>query len=889
MSSQVDLALECDIIEPFRLLRLELDESISGRTNARAEIATVAIIEPPRSNACVVRIASDSSERSFALVLGRASFVEEKDGRYRFLLELHDPLWPLEHTRDTRKFRNLSVPDIVGKLCDEHGIAHRFALTETYRTREYTTQYRESRLAFIERLLESEGIHYRFEDDGTVVFGDRTTSADAVEPEGPFELVEPGGALGRGELGLHELCKVARVRPGRVTLADYNWKTPSVLLRESGYGERDIAYEIYDYPAGFRDPAQGAALARKRAEAERVQARVFRGRGNVLAFAPAKRFAFGATAGDAFEGRYLIVRVSHRGSTGEGVGGDDDTVRYENHFEAIPLATPFRPQLRTPRPAVQGTHTAMVRGPAGVDIHTDANGRFKAQFHWDREATGSDDDSRWLRILQESQTAMALARTGWEMFVAYVDGDPDRPLGVARAINGEALPSYSLPISKKMMTTKTPSSPATGGYNEIKLDDSAEAQLFYVRAEKDYVALVKNDKLESIDHDETHTVGTEFDKQVTGNQTVTIGANATASYGDDHALLVEGSRVYQVGGSEKVAIGGGQATRVGKSDSERVGSMRISLVGSFAVPDFKARLKSAAETFARTASPGGAALFDQGTALLATGRSLGPQGAQTQVLGALDKALDAAGKSLVEGKGKDAAIDAAKGSASASLNAVLPDTGSLHDKLDALKQDLDAAAPTEQTLSTAFDGAANQVTGGIYGSLRAGDNALALQQLIDQFFVGSISRSAGSSLLKVVGGAYVTAAVGETSWKVGYGYLETTGGVKLTAALGNIEQTVGDKLLVTVGGAVLRSCAGDMTISSPLSRVTVGAIASIASDQKIVIRGKTITVKAGVSLALKGGTAEVSLRPGGIGVKGDLDLKADGDIKITGSLVDITS
>src|SRR5262249_41621282 len=152
----------------------------------------------------------------------------------------------------------------------------------------------------------------------------------------------------------------------------------------------------------------------------------------------------------------------------------------------IPAEVPFRPARVTPRPSITGCHTAMVRGPAGEEIHTDEHGRFRAQFHWDREAKGTDADSRWIRYLQESQTGVTLARVGWEVTTAYIDGDPDRPIGLARDINGAMPPAYAPVANPNTMTVKTPSSPATGGFNEIKLDDSKGSMLFYMRAERDH-------------------------------------------------------------------------------------------------------------------------------------------------------------------------------------------------------------------------------------------------------------------------------------------------------------------------------------------------------------------------------------------------------------------
>src|SRR5262249_7904827 len=125
-------------------------------------------------------------------------------------------------------------------------------------------------------------------------------------------------------------------------------------------------------------------------------------------------------------------------------------------------------------------------------------GRFRAQFHWDREAVGTDADSRWLRIVQESASSMFLARVGWEMNVGYIDGDPDRPIGLARNINGVMRPTYAQPAKKNVMTIKTRTSPATGGYNEIRLDDTAGAMAFDVRAERDLIGAIRHDRSETI-------------------------------------------------------------------------------------------------------------------------------------------------------------------------------------------------------------------------------------------------------------------------------------------------------------------------------------------------------------------------------------------------------
>ncbi|POA30335.1 MULTISPECIES: contractile injection system protein, VgrG/Pvc8 family [unclassified Pseudomonas] len=65
-----------------------------------------------------------------------------------------------------RIFSGLSVPQILVQVLKEHGIDEkncRFELRNDYPVREFCTQYRESDLAFLQRLCEQERIHYHFQ------------------------------------------------------------------------------------------------------------------------------------------------------------------------------------------------------------------------------------------------------------------------------------------------------------------------------------------------------------------------------------------------------------------------------------------------------------------------------------------------------------------------------------------------------------------------------------------------------------------------------------------------------------------------------------------------------------------------------------------------------
>ncbi|TVT82543.1 contractile injection system protein, VgrG/Pvc8 family [Pseudomonas sp. H3(2019)] len=82
-----------------------------------------------------------------------------------------------------RIFTGLSVPQILVQVLKEHGIDEkhcRFELRNDYPVREFCTQYRESDLAFLQRLCEQERIHYYFQHrkhGHYLIFGDTQCSS----------------------------------------------------------------------------------------------------------------------------------------------------------------------------------------------------------------------------------------------------------------------------------------------------------------------------------------------------------------------------------------------------------------------------------------------------------------------------------------------------------------------------------------------------------------------------------------------------------------------------------------------------------------------------------------------------------------------------------------
>ncbi|MEN3810960.1 phage baseplate assembly protein V, partial [Chromobacterium piscinae] len=103
--------------------------------------------------------------------------------------------------------------------------------------------------------------------------------------------------------------------------------------------------------------------------------------------------------------------------------------------------------------------------------HTDAQGRIKVQFHWQRPdehptiGAGLDDKSScWLRVAMPSAGAgwghQFIPRIGQEVLVDFIEGDIDRPVITGVLYNGShPTPDFSgagsLPANKTLSGIKS--------------------------------------------------------------------------------------------------------------------------------------------------------------------------------------------------------------------------------------------------------------------------------------------------------------------------------------------------------------------------------------------------------------------------------------------------
>ncbi len=487
----------------------------------------------------------------------------------------------LRHRIDNRIFRDRTTPTIVAELLAESNIDVELRLRATYPVRPYTVQWNESTLDFVHRLLEEEGISYVVADAGDPADGDAGARRDRLilcdgrhawsDPVAlPFL---PRAKLERETSAVTSLRSKARMVAGSVLVRDFSTARPDQPIEGTARvpSSGAAAADVYLYPGAVDDDGVASQRARAAAEALAAEAEGFDGVTDALATAPGTVLAIADVPhfGDASGGLELLVtHLRH-----EHLDRDEGQSSALLAFSAlVATGTTHRPSRSTAKPLAPGFQEAIVCGPAGEDIHTDAMGRVKVHFPWDRHLPYDDIASDWVPVLQDNTgTSAAIPRIGWEVLVGFVDGDPDRPVVAGRLYNPQDPFPEPLPAGKTRTAIRSLSSPTRDGENAIVLEDAAGQELIKLRAEKDREILVANDKREMVRDTDAEIVVKDQTVKIGNDRTTTIAESVLRYVSGDEKTTVGGSRSQKIGNGDQQTVDGASTLKVGSTHIRRVG------------------------------------------------------------------------------------------------------------------------------------------------------------------------------------------------------------------------------------------------------------------------------------------------------------------------------
>ncbi len=497
-------------------------------------------------------------------------------------------LWRLQHRRNSRIFQEMTTPDIVKKVLTDAGLAStgfRLDLVESYTPRNYCVQYQEDDLAFLSRLLEEDGIFYFFEHDKdghTLVLSDHAGGHPPIPGESTLWFMPPGGEVNERE-DIHTFRFGEQIRPGGVTLRDFNIHKPSESMEVQKQGKRHTDLDVYTYPGDYQDPGRGAShqgqtIAQIRLDAQQANRRSGTATSDSPRLTAGHTFTLQGHTRQDLDTEYRVITVHHVGDQPQALDQDaTGSFSYSNSFTVTELEVPHRPARVTPRPVMRGLQSATVVGPEGEEVFTDEHGRVKVQFHWDRAAPFNDTSSCWVRVSQlwagNGWGTMFIPRIGHEVLVDFIEGDPDRPVVTGRVYTGDNKPPYALPDEKTKSTIKSDSSIGGGGFNELRFEDNKGSEQIFLHAQKDHDEKILNNHTEDVGANETITIG--------ANQDTTIGADKTMHVKGNFTETVDGTETRKVTGAVDETFSASETRNISADQSETIGgSVTRTITGS---------------------------------------------------------------------------------------------------------------------------------------------------------------------------------------------------------------------------------------------------------------------------------------------------------------------
>lgn len=474
----------------------------------------------------------DGTDRFFnGIVRSVGSGGIEARGRWTYRLELVPSLWFLSQSQDCRIFQQKTAVEILRQILSEHGIQPvDFRVTGNQLSRDYTTQYNESDLAFCQRLMQESGLFYYFEhrkSQHTLVVANANHGFSTM-PDAVHRVMAQGDNV--DIISAWETAK--SVASGQATHQDYDPTRPTNPVNGKATatdpGPGGSARQTYLWPAMTTENNVALDRARYDMEAGVAQAAIGSGVGHDPQFCPGFRFQIerNPAAGGT---DYVVHSTQHTARDETWLGGTTPS-SYQVFFTMFDATTPWRDPVTLPRPPMPGIFSATVLGESGEELHVDHLGRIKVRPMFDHRGETVAAMAIWVRVLHpwagNRWGWQHLPRVGTEVGISFMSGDCDNPVVVGCFYHEQNPPVFDLPGEKTKSGFRSRSTRrgGTADYNELSFDDAIGQEMMRVHAQRDYHEAVERDRVTDIARDRTETI-TRHQKLTSSTGNITIESN----------------------------------------------------------------------------------------------------------------------------------------------------------------------------------------------------------------------------------------------------------------------------------------------------------------------------------------------------------------------------
>jgi Rhs element Vgr protein len=462
-----------------RLYRFDITFAV-----AEGDLALEKLLDQP---ATLTATAPDGTPRQWHGVVTQIADQGRDDTHYYYQVVLEPRMARLREMRWSDIYLKRDLADLIKQMLayaslvepyssDSAPYDYRIAATQLSQTQaDFTCQFEESCLDFLMRKLEYYGVYFWFEQgpsQESVVF------ANAVEQQ-PVDadtaVYYPKGTIDpdASQIAIMQLNRRVGLPPTRVVLHDTPVQTnttvslasqANVPLPPSMHGLGEI-HSASDHFEQVQDTSSvsGDTLALWRAQELASRRLRVEGQARTPGIRPARFLTVSEYLRGVDARQYYVIEVRHEGTQAVETAPQTDIDSYRATFVAMPRfldpdntssdPLQFRPPRITPVPQVSrllnGFVDVATPGSPKRFAQPDSDGRYKVRFLFTRQRYDGEQNSAFVRMATPyagGASAQDLSnagmhfplREGTEVLLAFLNGDPDRPVIVSALPNTEA-------------------------------------------------------------------------------------------------------------------------------------------------------------------------------------------------------------------------------------------------------------------------------------------------------------------------------------------------------------------------------------------------------------------------------------------------------------------
>ncbi len=620
------LDVELDVATEWNVIRFEVTEAVSQTYHCEVTVCCPHTGNIPSdlmqcpAQLCIEHV----SHRRFIHGMVSAIALEDVTPKHKvFRFTLSPRLYFLGLRSGLRIFQHLTIPEIVTQVLTDAGFKgddFRLELTEHYPKQDYCTQYHETDLEFLQRIIIEAGLSYWTEhqaDHHRLIITDNIDMLPDISGNTELPWIARSGA-NPDQDSIFSFTPIKSIATSGIRSRAFNFKKPTQNL-EIKFGES--LTEHYTYPGDYTDTATGQRQAKLTLAQINQYRMAARGLSSCHRLAAGHRFTLYSYPQQNWNQAYILTRVTLRGEQPQALGSEtnDQKHHFNVAFDVAPASQPLVPPRIYRRPNIAGVQSAVVTGPNQQELYCDKYGRIKVQFHWDRSRTNNEHSSCWIRVSQawagNQWGSLALPRVGQEVLVAFLHGDPNQPIVVGSLYNGTNTCPDPLPQNQNRTSFRSNSTPGSGGQNEFSFDDTKDQESIYIHGQKDLDIYVNNDWKQTIKGD-CHSivksqdylkVGNDWQRSIQGNLTECVEGSLSSTVGGNWTQWVNEKFITTVAGALHASASGNIVLDAGSHLTLRGGGGSVVLDASgVAIQGLQVRINSggaAASTLPASCQP----------------------------------------------------------------------------------------------------------------------------------------------------------------------------------------------------------------------------------------------------------------------------------------------